>query len=212
MKYENHRRTHNSDRYGVPSLFLLKLALVSCFPIPFPPREYKKTSSLVQSSTIEPKHLAFFYNWCLFKAYCTVKTSGSIVRLSAHDEVCNGWTSIDNYTDFFLCVLRALCGELCISTFQLGSYLAWQLGQMRMILQVSFVNRANEVWKPSSYPHWGQTWSSFFIEMGFGLFLSNFSLHGFFYHKVAKFFLGVLELSWLSCWFNLADWTFYFYP
>ena len=81
--------------------------------------------------------------------------AGSIVRLSAHDEVCNGWTSIDNYTDFFLRVLRALCGEPCISTIQSGSYLAWQLGQMRMILQVSFVNRTNDVWKPSSYPQLG---------------------------------------------------------
>ena len=36
---------------------------------------------LVQSSSIEPKHLAFFYNWCLFKAYRTVKTSGSICKI-----------------------------------------------------------------------------------------------------------------------------------
>ena len=101
--------------------------------------------------------------------------SGSIVRLSAHDEVCNGWTSIDNYTVFFLCVLRVLCGEPCISISQPGSYLAWQLGQMRMILQVSFVNRTNDVWKPSSYPQFWQIWSSFFIfiETGFGVISSS---------------------------------------
>src|SRR3990167_6125401 len=87
---------------------------------------------------------------------------------------------VGNYTVFFLCVLHALCGEPCISTFQSGSYLAWQLGQMRMILQVSFVNRTNDVWKPSSYPQFGQIWSSFFIEIGCGLFLSNSVLHDFF--------------------------------
>src|SRR3990167_6897130 len=51
---------------------------------------------------------------------------------------------------------------------------------MRMILQVSFVVRTNEVWKPSSYPQFGQTWSSFsiFIETGFGVFssITRFSL------------------------------------
>jgi len=47
-----------------------------------------------------------------------------------------------------------------------------------MILQVSFVTRTNDVWKPSSYPHWGQTWSSFsiFIETGFGVLFSKYLL------------------------------------
>ena len=121
--------------------------------------------------------------------------AGSIVRLSAHDEVCNGWTSIDNYTVFFLCVLRTLCGEPCIFTFQSGSYLAWQLGQMRIILQVSFVNRTNDVWKPSSYPHWGQTWSSFFIfiETCFGVLLSNTFLLLFHWKNLAVFCSRSLE-------------------
>ena len=135
-------------------------------------------SLLFQSSPIEPKHLAFFTAGASSKSIVRFKMSGSIVRLSAHDEVCNGWTSIDDYTDFFLCVLRAICGEPCISTFQSGSYLAWQLGQMRIILQVSFVVRTNEVWKPSSYPQFGQIWSSLsiFIETGFGMLLLNYSL------------------------------------
>ena len=47
---------------------------------------------------------------------------------------------------------------------------------MRMILQVSFVNRTNEVWKPSSYPQFGQTWSSFFMETGFGVLFSKYLL------------------------------------
>ena len=110
----------------------------------------------------------------VFDSGCMVKTPGSICKIEpALDKI--------NQEDFpfifpFLCVLRALCGELCISTIQSGSYLAWQFGQMRMILQVSFVNRTNEVWNPSSYPQFGQIWSSFsiFIETGFGVLFSNY--------------------------------------
>ena len=141
--------------------------------------------------------------------------AGSIVRLSAHDEVCNGWTSIDNYTGFFLCVLRALCGELYISTIQSGSYLAWQLGQMRIILQVSFVTRTNEVWKPSSYPQLGQIWSSFsiFIETGFGILFSKYLL---LYLLLMPLLLLVqscrLNHSFLLCWFNWERLNLLFLP
>ena len=43
-----------------------------------------------QSSSIEPKHLAFFTAGASSKSIVRFKMSGSIVRLSAHDEVCNG--------------------------------------------------------------------------------------------------------------------------
>ena len=45
---------------------------------------------LVQSSPIEPKYLAFFTAGASSKSIVRFKMSGSIVRLSAHDEVCNG--------------------------------------------------------------------------------------------------------------------------
>ena len=45
---------------------------------------------LVQSSPIEPKHLVFFTAGASSKSIVRFKMSGSIVRLSAHDEVCNG--------------------------------------------------------------------------------------------------------------------------
>ena len=45
---------------------------------------------LVQPSPIEPKHLAFVTAGASSKSIVWFKMSGSIVRLSAHDEVCNG--------------------------------------------------------------------------------------------------------------------------
>ncbi len=42
------------------------------------------------SSSIEPKHLAYFTACANSKSIVRFKMSGSIVRLSAHDEVCNG--------------------------------------------------------------------------------------------------------------------------
>ncbi len=114
-------------------------------------------------------------------------------------------------TFFNPAVACSISPEIYTVTVQSGSYRTWQLGQMRIILQVSFVTRTNDVWKPSSYPQLGHLWNScsIFMDTGFGVLFSKCLLLYLRFMLLLMVCAGSIVRDWTETFGIFQDWRLF---